>query len=127
MMFYSSLRAPVLSMAVLLLSACATPNTDERISIAPELAGSVEIGQVVTGETEGELMQVDVRLRNLIDQPLLLMYQFEWLDEQGRAIPSLLSAKSRATADRRRWLSIQGTAPSPEVTDFRLYLDEREI
>lgn len=124
---FSSLRLPLTLALLAVLGACAAISTDDRISIAPELAGSVEIGQVDTRETEGGLMQVDVQMRNLIDQPLRLSYQFEWLDEEGRALPSLLSRKNRATADRRRWLSIQGTAPSPDITGFRLYLDEREI
>lgn len=127
MIFRYALRIPALSALLLLLSACATTDVDERIDLAPELAGTVEIGQVVTSETQGGLLQVDARLRNLMDRPLLLTYQFQWLDAEGRAVETLLSRKSRATAERRRWISISGTAPNPEVTDFRLYLDEREI
>lgn len=109
-----------------LLAGCATPKTDERISIAPELVATVEIEQVITGHTVGGLMLVDVRLRNHLDRPLPLSFQFEWLDEKGRAIPSLLSSKGRVTADRRRTLSIRGVAPDPKVADFILYLDERD-
>lgn len=124
-----ALRIPALSalLLLLLLSACATNDVDERIDLAPELAGTVEIGQVVTSETQGGLMQADVRMRNLMDRPLLLTYQFQWLDAEGRVVETLLSRKNRATAERRRWISIRGTAPNPEVTAFRLYLDEREI
>lgn len=112
---------------ILTIAGCATVNTDERISIAPALTGTLEIEQVVTGRTDGGLLQVDVRARNLLDQPLLMNYQFEWLDEQGRAVTSVLSSKNRLTADRRRGFSIRGVAPSPDVAQFRLYLDEREI
>lgn len=127
MMRYCGWRLAALMALVLLLGACASTQTDERLSIAPELTGSLEVGQVVTAETAGGLLQVDVRVRSLIDRPLLLITQFEWLDDQGRAVPSLLSGKRPVAADRRRWLSIRGTAPSPEITDFRLYLDERGI
>ena len=116
-----------LILIALTLGGCATPHPDERLSIAPELAGTLVIEQVVTRRTEGGLLQVDVRARNLLDQPLLLDYQFEWLDEDGIATETLLSTKTRATADRRRSLSIRGIAPSPDITTFRLYLDEREI
>lgn len=116
-----------LILIALTLGGCATRHPDERLSIAPELAGTLVIEQVVTRRTEGGLLQVDVRARNLLDQPLLLDYQFEWLDEDGIATETLLSTKTRATADRRRSLSIRGIAPSPDITTFRLYLDEREI
>lgn len=111
----------------LTIAGCASVNTDERISVAPALTGTLEIEQVVTGRTDGGLVQVHVRARNLIDQPLLMNYQFEWLDDQGRAITSVLSSKNRLTADRRRGFSIRGVAPSPDVAQFRLYLDEREL
>lgn len=120
-------NAAVLLLALsVLLAGCTTTRTDERISMAPELVATVEIEQVITDRTEGGLLLVDVRLRNQLDRPLPLTFQFEWLDEEGRAIPSLLSGKGRITADRRRILSIRGVAPDTGVADFLLYLDERD-
>ncbi|MAM00382.1 DUF1425 domain-containing protein [Hydrocarboniclastica marina] len=109
---------------VLVLAACAT-STPKRINIGPELNGVINIEEVVTERTEGGLYQVNVRIRNLLDQPVRMTYQFDWQDEKGRLMPSLLSGPVRVTADRRREVTVQGTAPSPEIVDFRLYLDER--
>lgn len=109
---------------VLALAACAT-TTPKRINVGPELTGAINIEEVVTERTEGGLYQVNVRIKNLMDQPVHMTYQFDWQDEKGRLMPSLLSGPVRITADRRREITVQGTAPSPEIVDFRLYLDER--
>lgn len=125
MTFFPRMHLGMPLFLALTLVGCATA-PPERVSVGPELAGTIEIEEVMTRRTAGGLLEVEVPIHNLMDRPVLMTYQFDWLDEEGQVVPSLLSSKVRATADRRRWISIRGIAPSPEVNDFRLYLDERE-
>ncbi|WP_158227117.1 DUF1425 domain-containing protein [Mangrovitalea sediminis] len=111
--------------AALTLGACATL-PPPSIQLDPSLNGYVTIKSIHKSVSPSGLLQVEVTGKNTSDQPLYMYYQFDWLDKNGQAVPSLLAAKTRVTADRNRWFTIRGVAPSPAVTDFRLYLDERD-
>lgn len=113
---------PVLA---LLLSACATQKTPDEVVLAPSLTGLVQI-ETLTESRDNGLLRVRVSGRNMIDRVLTMDYQFDWLDENGQIVDSLLSRKTRFTADRLRYFTIDGIAPSADVVSYRLYIDERD-
>ena len=122
---FCHIRWLLMASAALLLGACATlppPN----IQLDPSLNGYVTIESVHKSISPSGLLQVEVTGKNSSDQPLYMYYQFDWLDKNGQSVPSILATKTRITADRSRWFTIRGVAPTPAVTDFRLYLDERD-
>lgn len=114
---------PALLMA-LLLGACASQQGPEQVSLDPALSGIVQIERADTSREEG-LLRVKISGRNTLDRVLLMNYQFDWLDEDGHQVDSVLSGKTRFIADRLRYFTIDGIAPGPEVVDYRLYIEER--
>ncbi|TVP61022.1 MAG: DUF1425 domain-containing protein [Halomonadaceae bacterium] len=109
---------------VLLLSACATHKTPDEVVLAPSLTGLVQI-ETLTESNDNGLLRVKITGRNMIDRVLTMDYQFDWLDKDGQMVDSVLSRKTRFTADRLRYFTIDGIAPSADVVSYRLYIDER--
>ncbi len=118
-------RLLLAGLAALVLAACASTDTPEQVRLDPALSGLISVEDLHVRRGESGLLEVQLTGRNQLDRVILMTYQFDWLDEDGRQIPSLMSRKTRATADRLRYFTISGVAPSEEVTDFRLYIDER--
>ncbi|MFE8070354.1 YcfL family protein [Marinobacteraceae bacterium S3BR75-40.1] len=115
-------RLLLLALTGLFLAGC---SQSPVIQVDPALDGYVDVEDVHQRVNSAGLLEVQVTAKNTTDKPLAMYYQFDWLDEDGRSVPSLLSRKNRITADKNRWFSINGVAPKPEVVNFRLYLDER--
>ncbi|MDX1588430.1 MAG: YcfL family protein [Oleiphilaceae bacterium] len=110
---------------MLLLGACASQETPEQVILDPALSGIVQI-ESHRESREGDLLRVKVTGRNTLDRVLLMNYQFDWLDEDGQKVDSVMAGKTRFSADRLRYFTLDGIAPSPEVVDYRLYIEERD-
>lgn len=113
------------ALAGLILAGCASTKTPEQVHLDGALSGLITVEELHVRRGDSGLLEVQMTGRNRLDRVILMTYQFDWLDEDGRQVPSLMSRKTRATADRLRYFTISGVAPSEEVTDFRLYIDER--
>lgn len=119
------MRIPVLALLVLGLSACATRDVPEPIHLDPALTGVIEIEDLHVGKTDSGLLRVHVTGRNRLDRVVLMNYQFDWLDGDGRRVDTVMAGKVRFSADRLRYFSIDGIAPNEEVEDFRLHIEDR--
>ncbi|MDX5298348.1 MAG: YcfL family protein [Gammaproteobacteria bacterium] len=110
---------------VLLLGACSSIASHPSVHVDAPLQGYLTVEAVHQSVNSAGLLEVHVAARNLTDQPLHLQYQFDWLDVEGRNVPSLLARKNRLTIDRQRQVTIEGVAPTESVEAFRLYIEER--
>jgi|GEM_PF-655720 len=119
-------RAVVICFLALLgLSGCASHDHPEQVHMDGSLAGIIQIESLHQRRGESGLLEVQLTGRNVLDRVMLMNYQFDWLDAEGRKVDSLLSNRVRFTADRLRYFTIDGIAPNEDVVDFRLYIEER--
>lgn len=114
-----------LILAVLVLGGCASTQTPEEIFLDGGLTGWIEVEDIHVRRAESGLLEVQVTARNRLDSVLLMNYQFDWLDAEGRQVQTGMSRKMPVSADGLRHFTISGVAPRKEVTDFRLYIEER--
>jgi uncharacterized protein YcfL len=109
--------------AVLALSACATPPPPRPNSIPTKVEQHGVMDYLVVSNImatkRNHLMAVQAEILNTDSDNQQMFYRFKWLDRNGMVIgddeawqPLLVYAGQRQT--------INGLAPSPQATDFRI-------
>ena len=112
-------------LAALLLGGCASTQTPEEVFLDGGLTGWIEIEDLHVRRADSGLLEVQVSARNRLDSVILMNYQFDWLDADGRQVQTGMSRRMPVSADGLRHFTISGVAPKEEVTDFRVYIEER--
>jgi uncharacterized protein YcfL len=108
---------------VLTLTACATPPPPRPNSIPTKVEqhGEMEYLQIsnIIATKRNHLMALQAEILNTDSDNQQLFYRFKWLDKNGIVIgddeawqPLLIYAGQKQT--------INGLAPSPQATDFRI-------
>jgi uncharacterized protein YcfL len=101
----------------------APPAVDtSRVVTDAVLAKKVQVVQILQTHTDGGLLQVQVELLNRSRRGEEINYRFEWVDRGGFAIDTILSRWGRLSLVVGQPVMIQGLAPTPNATDFRLKL-----
>jgi len=92
---------------------------DERIESDRQLTRSVAIESINESVAGGDLLQVQVTVRNTTRRRAQFAYQFEWIDERGMAVrsPSPVWRPAQLLGGETRAFS--AVAPRSEVVDFR--------
>jgi uncharacterized protein YcfL len=109
--------------AALTLSACATPPPPLPNSIPTKVEQHGEMSYLVVSNImatkRNHLMAIQAEILNTDSDNQQLFYRFKWLDRSGMVIgddeawqPLLVYAGQKQT--------INGLAPSPQATDFRI-------
>jgi len=96
-------------------------DTSRVLTEAP-LARKVQVVQILQTRTDGGLLQVQVELLNKSNRGKEINYRFEWVDQGGFAIDTLLSRWSRLSLSVGKPVMVRGLAPTPSASDFRLKL-----
>jgi len=124
--------------AALLLGACSSPvNTvepaetratptvvDSRIAIFDNsLAKRMSLVSVNEAQA-GDLLQVQATFRNVQVRPRDFAYQFQWIRQNGMVVTSPEPVWHTGSVEGGQTVSLSGTAPRPDVVDFRLSLRE---
>lgn len=112
-------------LALLMLAGCATSETPEQVHLDDALSGWIEVEDLHVRRADSGLLEVELTGRNRLDSVILMHYQFDWLDEDGRRIETGMSRRMPASAPGLRHFTISGVAPKEDATDFRLYIEER--
>lgn len=112
-------------LAVVLLGGCASTETPEHVYLDGGLTGWIEVEDLHVRRADSGLLEVQLTARNRLDSVLLMNYQFDWLDDEGRQVQTGMSRRMPVSADGLRHFTISGVAPKETVTDFRLYIEER--
>lgn len=124
-MIRPSLRALALALA---LSACSPPPppppppqaVDPRVSVAPGMPLAVGNPQV---STQNGLMRTTLALRNVTDRDLPILVTTDWLDAQGRPMPTVMSLPQRMTVPRYGDAVVDSLAPHPSAAGFHIRLE----
>jgi len=129
---------PLLLPLLLLLSGCNSPvNTiepnnpnatptivDSRVDIFDNsLAKRLSLVSVNEAQA-GDLLQIQATFRNRQVRARPFAYQFQWVRQNGMVVTSPEPVWHTATTEGGQTVSVSGTAPLPDVVDFRLSLRE---
>ncbi|MBF0471357.1 MAG: YcfL family protein [Gammaproteobacteria bacterium] len=87
------------------------------------LANSVTI-QEMRSRRSGPLLQVSLLLANLSDSDLSLQYRFSWVDSDNFALEEESNHWIPITLHGRGSRALQGVAPTPKATSYRLNIRE---
>jgi len=102
----------------------ATPIRDKRVVTDAALDSYARILSVNEAVLPGDVLKVQVTLRN--DSPFdqRIIYRFEWFDLQGMAVDAPQSAWKAVSVQGKEVYTISSVAPGPQAKDFRLKLQE---
>jgi uncharacterized protein YcfL len=97
---------------------------DKRILTDASLNRAVRIVGLNEAVEPGGVLRVQVELQNMTRKPRLFSYRFEWFDARGMQLSSPQSTAISRQIEGRESLFLSGIAPSPDIKDFRLKLQE---
>jgi Predicted periplasmic lipoprotein len=137
-------KAPILALSVLcigtLFTACktsvdtvqrenpvSTPDyiRDERVVTDKSLAKSLGVISVSEAQVSGNLLKVQATLQNTKRSDQTFHYNFSWIRQDGMEQAAPANSWRTITLKGGEIRSVSGVAPSPQVVDFRLSLQEK--
>lgn len=103
----------------------ATPTlVDSRVNIFDNnLAKRLELVAVNEAQV-GDLLQVQVTMRNIQVKPRSFAYQFQWIQQNGMMVTSPAPIWTPSHVEGGQTVAISAVAPKPNVVDFRVSLRE---
>lgn len=98
----------------------ATPNyiKDRRLVFDGWLAESIEVTGLAQTYVSGNLLKIDMQVRNLHRHYKDYRYRIEWIGQDGMAIPSPIDGWKTFHLEGREATHISATATSPKAVDF---------
>ena len=97
---------------------------DKRIINDSAMADYAHILSVNEATVSGDILKIQVHLRNESSFDQNLIYKFEWFDLNGMQIETPLSTWQTKTVQGNETYTLSGVAPTPQAKDFRLKLQE---
>lgn len=128
------LIVPALALAALGLSGCATSvNTvqraesqatpsyvaDQRIVTDSTLARKLATVSVNESKVSGNLLKIQVTLRNLSSKPQTFLYKFDWIADDGMELSGPTGGWKTIQLEGKEERSISSIATNPRAVDFR--------
>lgn len=102
----------------------ANPIQDIRIQTDKSLGKAVTVLGVVEGVASGNLLKVEIRLRNNKKTSANYSYKFEWLDYDGMVVTGNQSSWKSIRLLGKEEKSVAAIAISPKATDFVFKIQE---
>ena len=111
-------------LSLFLLFGCVTARPiDPRVTIIDSFLGSdISISNVSSVFNSGDLLEIQVIGVNQTAYYKKLQYKIEWLDQNGFAIPTILSRWTEFPAFENTEFRFKAVAPKPTATDFRILI-----
>ncbi len=91
---------------------------DKRVEMDRSLARRLEL-QYINETEQGDLRRVQTVLRNTSRQPIHFQYRFDWIDENGMAVPTPTTTWIPRIVDAGETIMLASIAPHPRTEDFR--------
>ena len=125
MRFHRVLLPLVLALLALAVG-CQSPvaYSEPELDIDPALKRDVAPSGFLVTRNQGDLMQVQVTLRNLRYGTLPLRVKADWFDLNGMLQESLTSSWKTVSIARQAELPMKFTAPNAQAAQFRIYVRE---
>lgn len=73
-----------------------------------------------------DILQVEVRLRNLSSKQLAFVYRYAWTDDGGFTVESAGNGWKEAWVEGYETKALTGVAPNSRATRFRLEIQEKK-
>jgi uncharacterized protein YcfL len=117
---------PVLLVTLALVAGCQSPvaYSEPELDIDPALKKDVVTSGFLVTRNQGDLMQVQVTLKNLGYGTLPLRVKTDWFDLNGMLQESLTSSWKTVSIARQAELPMKFTAPNEQAARFRIYVRE---
>ncbi len=126
----------LLPLFALALAGCSTVNTVERaepemtpdyiatkkVVTDPGLADIVSIEDVIQSTVSGNLLKIQVELKNKTNEYHRFLYRFQWFDKDGMQVTRSAPPWRTSQVEGRQTVYVSGVSPSPDAADFRLQL-----
>jgi uncharacterized protein YcfL len=127
------LALPLLALA---LAGCSTVNTVERaepemtpdyiatkkVVTDPSLADIVSVENVIQSTVSGNLLKIQVELKNKTNDYHRFLYRFQWFTKDGMQVTTAAPPWRTSQVEGRETVYVSGVSPSPDAADFRLEL-----
>lgn len=127
------LALPLLALA---LAGCSTVNTVERaepemtpdyiatkkVITDPSLADIVSVENVIQSTVSGNLLKIQVELKNKTNDYHRFLYRFQWFTKDGMQVTTAAPPWRTSQVEGRETVYVSGVSPSPNAADFRLEL-----
>ncbi|MDP0497958.1 MAG: YcfL family protein [Verrucomicrobiota bacterium JB024] len=127
------LALPLLALA---LAGCSTVNTVERaepemtpdyiatkkVVTDPSLADIVSVENVIQSTVSGNLLKIQVELKNKTNDYHRFLYRFQWFTKDGMQVTTAAPPWRTSQVEGRETVYVSGVSPSPNAADFRLEL-----
>ncbi len=128
-------RITVLLLTLVSLGGCATsgieavgrpsdPQAEKRLIIHNESLAKVITVSKMRTRTSGDLLAVEATLTNLSNRDIQVQYRFSWYDAGDFEVEPGKQGWTPVTLHGRASASIQGIAPNPSVTSYRIHIRE---
>jgi uncharacterized protein YcfL len=116
---------PLVAATLVVLQACAAtqpppPPSDPRIIVEPALG--LRVHSVQVHRNRSDTLDIQAMLTNELGKEQQAQYRWDWIDERGVYIPTLLSRWTPLRVAAGAPSVIQGTAPNPKAYDFQLQI-----
>ena len=111
---------------IILLASCATTRPlDPRVAIIDDyLSREIEIINVLENENNAGFMEIQVSGYNQTSFYKKLEYKIDWFDQNGFAIPTILSRWTMFPAYGNTEFRFKAIAPKKTASDFRVLIRE---
>jgi uncharacterized protein YcfL len=99
---------------------------DKRVLTDLSLGRNVAIVSVNEAKASGNLLQIQVTLRNKSSSAQAFDYKFDWIDSSGMELSSPTGGWKQIQLEGKEERSISAIALKPTAVDFRLKLREKQ-
>jgi uncharacterized protein YcfL len=97
-----------------------TPLADKRVITDGGLGRTAEVVAIRQTTVSGDLLRLDIDVRNSSSNQQRFNYIFEWFDAQGMQVFTPMSRWQGQIIEGAETITLTAIAPTPTAKDFRL-------
>jgi uncharacterized protein YcfL len=92
----------------------------KKVEFGGELEKSLDVVRITQGKAEGDLLRIQVELKNISSKEVMLTHKLEWLDQEGFLVRDTSLVWKALMIRPGESKMIESISSRPGVTTFRL-------
>ena len=92
----------------------------KKVEFGGGLEKSLDVIRITQGKAEGDLLRIQVELKNISSKEVMLTHKFEWLDQEGFLVKDTSLVWKALMIRPGESKMIESISSRPGVTTFRL-------
>ena len=92
----------------------------KKVELEGGLEKSIDVIRITQGNADGELLRIQVELKNISSKEVMLTHKLEWLDQEGFLVKDTSLVWKALMIRPGESKMIESVSTRPEVTAFRL-------